>query len=287
MKKVLIAYVPVLHSGYLKFFLDNVKNGIDTLYVVGEDVLAGLRDVDYIKRKDSLRALSSSQIMNCIDSLNIFRDVFVLNRHLLNILKFNDVSVVMPDEDVSRSIAADCLNGNNVDFQPIFLRWHRNNVLEQKKVQAHSSISVSAFEKEMMRSAFIEGAKSFDWWRQVGAIAVKGNVPILIANNDHTPDKQMPYVFGDPRSIFKRGINIELSTAEHAEAVLIAEAARRGLPLDGAHLFVTDFPCPQCAKLIAHSGISKCYFSRGYSVLDGESSLKTAGVDLVFINVKK
>ena len=37
----------------------------------------------------------------------------------------------------------------------------------------------------------------------------------------------------------------------HAEARLIAAAAREGRATAGAVLYVTDFPCPPCAKLIA------------------------------------
>jgi len=70
-------------------------------------------------------------------------------------------------------------------------------------------------------------------------------------------------------------------------AMLIAEAAKRGISLEGTNLYVTDFPCPPCAKLIARSGITRLYFSRGYAVLDGESTLKNKGVELVFVDVEK
>jgi dCMP deaminase len=88
---------------------------------------------------------------------------------------------------------------------------------------------------------------------------------------------------GDPRSNFYKGVGFELSTATHAEARLIAQAARDGTSTEGAVMYVTDFPCPPCAKLIAAAGISRLYFRSGYAVLDGQQVLESAGVDLIQI----
>ena len=46
-------------------------------------------------------------------------------------------------------------------------------------------------------------------------------------------------------------------------------------------MYVTDFPCPPCARLIAAAGISRLYFRDGYAVLDGEEILRAAGVDIL------
>ena len=74
---------------------------------------------------------------------------------------------------------------------------------------------------------------------------------------------------------------MELSTALHAEAGLIVEAAKKGISLEGATLYVTTFPCPNCAKLVAASGIKKLIYQDGYSVLDGEELLRSAGLIIV------
>jgi dCMP deaminase len=76
-------------------------------------------------------------------------------------------------------------------------------------------------------------------------------------------------------------VHLELSTATHAEARLIAQAAREGTSTKSAVMYVTDFPCPPCAKLIAAAGIAKLYFRTGYAVLDGEDVLAAAGVEVV------
>lgn len=41
----------------------------------------------------------------------------------------------------------------------------------------------------------------------------------------------------------------------HAEQNAIADAARRGISLDGATAYVTHFPCINCAKILAAAGI--------------------------------
>ena len=48
-------------------------------------------------------------------------------------------------------------------------------------------------------------------------------------------------------------------------------------------MYVTVFPCPPCAKLIAYSGIKRLYCGGGYAVLDGEEVLKSNGVEIYFV----
>ena len=64
---------------------------------------------------------------------------------------------------------------------------------------------------------------------------------------------------------------------------MVAQAARAGRPLNGADLYVTTFPCPACARLIAESGLRRCYFTGPYSVLDGDKVLHAAGVELLWV----
>ena len=85
---------------------------------------------------------------------------------------------------------------------------------------------------------------------------------------------------GDPRSNYSKGVNLELSLANHAEPMVIGTAARKGIPLEGTDLWVTNFPCPPCGKLIAEAGIKRLFFRRGYAVLDGDITLRKAGVEI-------
>ncbi|OGD67291.1 hypothetical protein A2442_00780 [Candidatus Campbellbacteria bacterium RIFOXYC2_FULL_35_25] len=279
MSKILVSYIPALHKGYLNLFCEC---GAKTLYIIGDDLINLIPDLDYVSRKDSLRAISPEMVMDAVRSWNIFDSVHVLNLNSIQFLVSCGDQIIMPDEDVSRSISQKYFLGKDVIFHQIFLRWNKVNTTAAKKLSC-DRISLTNFEKEVVGVVLNESQKSWDWWRQVGGVITRGEEILLVAHNQHLPEEQNPYIFGDPRAVFNKGVNIELSTAEHAEAILIAEAAKRGICLEGTYLFVSDFPCPPCAKLVGRSGIKKCYFINGYAMLDGEEVLKDRNVEIIQI----
>jgi dCMP deaminase len=56
--------------------------------------------------------------------------------------------------------------------------------------------------------------------------------------------------------------------ASHAEANAIAQAARYGVAIKGASLYVTLQPCFVCIKLLATAQITQVYFELGYESKD-------------------
>lgn len=50
----------------------------------------------------------------------------------------------------------------------------------------------------------------------------------------------------------------------HAEQNAISDAARRGVSLEGATVYVTHFPCINCAKILAAAGIYCIKYRRDY-----------------------
>lgn len=281
MQKILVAYMPVLHGGYLKL-LEEVNP--DKVYLLGEDVVNEL-GIDYIIRKDRIRAISSFRVLSALKGWgwNTYRmDISVASNFLLSV--FDGDEIILPDEDISREFSYRYLPDEDVIFSPIFLRWHRDNVAEERQAQAHRTVFLSEFQKDIMRQVLSLASRSFDWWRQTCAFFVKDGNILITARNEHLPDEQAPYAFGDPRAIFKRGVYVELSTSEHAEARVIAEAARRGIPLEGGDIYCTDFPCPPCAKLVARSGIRRLFFQHGYAMLDSETVLKNSGIELIYVD---
>ncbi|MBX3129444.1 MAG: dCMP deaminase family protein [Polyangiaceae bacterium] len=50
----------------------------------------------------------------------------------------------------------------------------------------------------------------------------------------------------------------------HAEANAIVQAARNGIRLEGAHIYVTASPCWGCFKLIGNSGLTRIVFGEFY-----------------------
>lgn len=69
----------------------------------------------------------------------------------------------------------------------------------------------------------------------------------------------------------------------HAEANAIVQAARNGVRLDDAHIYVTASPCFGCFKLIANSGIVRIAFREFYrdeKIFDFSQQL---GIELVHL----
>lgn len=50
----------------------------------------------------------------------------------------------------------------------------------------------------------------------------------------------------------------------HAEQNAIADAARRGISVEGATAYITHFPCVNCAKILIAAGVSTVKFHRDY-----------------------
>jgi dCMP deaminase len=172
-----------------------------------------------------------------------------------------------------------------VVFERTFLRWDRGWAQAQRPAGYDGVVAAGEVARDLTRLAVVAAEHSSDWWRQVGAVAVRDGEVLAAAYNRHHPTEYSPYLDGDPRNEFSRGVRIDLSTALHAEAAVVARAARDGLPLAGAELYVSTFPCPGCARLVAEAGFARCYFAGPYSLLDGDAVLRAAGVELLWVDV--
>jgi len=273
-RNAIITFLPALHSGYLSFFK---KYSGGTLYVLGNDFIV---DFPHIER--DLRTPLFDELKKMIDSLGIFEDVIELNRSSILEIPI-DVFVVMPEDEITRSLAEKYLSKHTIQFENMFLRWNRQISTTELVVPSDRVISYEQADKELINQAVSLSAQSSDWWRQIGALLVKEGKVIAAGFNSHLPSDFNLDSAGDPRSNFDAGIRFDLSTAIHGEARAIAEAAKRGIAVEGASLYVTTFTCPTCAKLIAEAGIKKVYYSTGYSLLDAENILKAFGIEIVLV----
>ncbi|HVW71877.1 MAG TPA: deaminase [Candidatus Paceibacterota bacterium] len=274
--RTLVAYVPVLHEGYRRFF--EKHEGPRELYLFGSEIIS---EFPYLAKE--IRQLEPVLMRKSIEALDLFEHVKVLDVQGAEELNTPERNIFLPDEDVSRELAARHFSRANTTFDPIFLRWDKHNSLKERPVVPDEQITREEFQRGVMKTIEQESDRSSDIWRHVGAAIVEKGKVVSIAHNHHLPTEHAPYENGDPRNNFHKGDHIEMSTAIHAEASLIAEAARKGTRLEGADMYVTVFPCPPCAKLIAESGIKTLYCGGGYGVLDGEDVLKTKGVKIIFV----
>ncbi len=280
--KQLLAYLPVWHAGYQQLF-ESVIHEIDTVYLVDPSWAQTLSpDLDYLRKE--IRALPIDSARELISRLYPQVTVEVLNGTTASSDLANQiVSIIAPDEDISRIVAEKYFSAIPIDYAPVFLRWYRTKATENKPIPTKSTIVVSELTNRMFTEAYTVAELSSDWWRHVGAVLARDDVVLFSAGNRHKPSDHTPYIVGDVRQLFHKAEYMNYSTAEHAETAVIAEAARRGVATLGASLYVTTFPCPYCARLIAHAGITKLYFTEGYATLDGEELLKQAGVEIILV----
>jgi len=50
----------------------------------------------------------------------------------------------------------------------------------------------------------------------------------------------------------------------HAEINAITDAAKRGVSIDDAEAYITHYPCINCFKALASSGVKKIYYQVDY-----------------------
>ena len=283
MTDIVILYAPAFHEGYLRFLKANSQKDI---YIVSDKILSEITtDIPYYGR--DFRAVSSQHMLKVFRALRINKEVNELDMVGIENINKDRPKVIMPDEDISHEIAKRFFPNLEINFESIFLRWDKKISTTEFAVRPDRVISKKEFDRELICQAITEGGKSSDWWRQIGAIAVRDGRVLISAHNTHMPRPDNVDVLGDPRSNFEAGdaSTIGLSTAMHAEAGVVAEAARQGLSLEGAHLYITTFPCPNCARLLARSGVKKVFYNKGYSLLDAEEILKIADVEIVMVDL--
>lgn len=126
--------------------------------------------------------------------------------------------------------------------------------------------------------------------RKVGAIAVKDK-RILATGYNGAPMgmKHCDELGGCLRDKLNipSGERIEISRAVHAEQNVVAQAARFGIPLDGATIYVTNFPCVTCSKILIDAGIKEIVFAEDYNDWLSKEMLKDSKIKVRQFKLKK
>lgn len=103
--------------------------------------------------------------------------------------------------------------------------------------------------------------------RQVGAVIVKDK-RILTTGYNGAPSGIVSCK--DKGECLRKKLNIasgtrhEICYAVHAEQNAIIQAAKIGVSVQGATIYVTHQPCSICTKMIINSGIKRVIFREGY-----------------------
>lgn len=213
-------------------------------------------------------------------AINLAPEINILEKDNLNTLD-NFKEIILFEDEIGEQLRKKYFVGKKVSFDTSFIRWSGMKALSKDIPDSEQTISSEKLDQELIKRAHESGKRSPDWWRQIGSLIVKSGKVILQGYNEHYPSENAAYIDGDPRSNFNAGERIDLSLALHGEASLITQAAKKGISLDGSSIYITTFPCPNCAMMIANSGIKKVYYAEGYSLLNAQQTLKDAGVKVI------
>ena len=119
--------------------------------------------------------------------------------------------------------------------------------------------------------------------RQVGAVAVSSANRILGTGYNGalsgTPHCDETGCLREETKI-PSGERQEICRAQHAEANVCNIAARYGISLDGATMYVTTQPCVTCMKAMITSGIKKIIYDGDYPDKLSLDIAKEAGIEL-------
>jgi dCMP deaminase len=95
-------------------------------------------------------------------------------------------------------------------------------------------------------------------------VIVKGKQIVSTGYNGAAAGHPHCLEIGCARAGVPSGKNVELCRGAHAEQNAINFAARYGIPIEGAALYTTHYPCSACAKSIINAGISRIVYEIDY-----------------------
>jgi dCMP deaminase len=111
-----------------------------------------------------------------------------------------------------------------------------------------------SWDEYFIATAFLISSRSPDLRLKVGCVLVKDNHVISMGYNGFLPKIEH-------KSFMENGH--EQATV-HAEQNSIADCAKRGVKTDGTIAYITHYPCINCFKILASSGITKIYYRDDY-----------------------
>ncbi|MFC1570186.1 cytidine/deoxycytidylate deaminase family protein [Candidatus Omnitrophota bacterium] len=121
--------------------------------------------------------------------------------------------------------------------------------------------------------------------RQVGAVVVKDK-QVLATGYNGAPTG---ITHCDQVGCLREELNIpsgqrhEICRALHAEQNAFLQAAKHGVNLSNATLYITVQPCSICAKMIINAGVKKVVIAGDYPDEFALDFLKEAGIEMVVI----
>lgn len=146
-----------------------------------------------------------------------------------------------------------------------------------------------SWDEYFMKIAHIVKERSTCLRRKVGAVLVK-DMHILSTGYNGAP-KGLPHC--SETGCLREKLNIpsgqrhELCRGVHAEQNAIIQAAVFGVSTRGSMLYVTDFPCSICAKIIINAEVKEIVYDSSYEDPESLNLLNSAGVIIRRFQINK
>ena len=146
----------------------------------------------------------------------------------------------------------------------------------------YKSIKINrpSWDEYFMKAAYLVSERASCLRRKVGAVLVKDKQILATGYNGAPSGIEHCEKTGCLREKMKvpSGQRHELCRGLHAEQNVILQAARHGVSVKGALLYITNTPCAICAKMIINAGIIEIVVGEDYPDKMAASFLKEAGI---------
>jgi dCMP deaminase len=134
------------------------------------------------------------------------------------------------------------------------------------------------WDQYFMMLAKMAATRSTCMSRPVGAVLVKDNRVVATGYNGAVPNASHCI---DQQTCFRRACKVPdnlknmYCKSNHAEANIIAQAAKSPVDIYGSKLYITLYPCYTCAKLLCSAGISRVYYETKYESVNVRDTFNT------------
>lgn len=158
----------------------------------------------------------------------------------------------------------------------------------EKKVEKNKKPTNS---QEKWDKRFLNLAREVSTWstcvrnqRQVGSVIVRDKRIIATGFNGApsgvTSCQERGYCLRDKLGIAS-GTRQEVCYSTHAEQNALVQAAKMGIEVDGATMYITHRPCVICTKLLINAGIKRVVYAEHYPDEFSVQILNEADIELV------
>ena len=110
---------------------------------------------------------------------------------------------------------------------------------------------------------------------KVGCVIVKDSNILSYSWNGTLPNRP-----NECEDILSDGTLVTKDEVLHSEENAILKAAKYGVSLQDATLFVTHLPCIKCCRMIVASGIKNVYYKHNYKSINSLQLLGECGINI-------